>query len=137
MMPATAYWIGINREDSTAAWTWLDGLGALLQLASNTPYAHWSWNMNAYTYDSTKATWGCVQVGAVLSGRVQCWLRVWHANPLLCCSDSRAATLLPVLDKAIVMNRDPRRRRARTWRTSCTWAPRPRQSSPPGQCTPR
>jgi hypothetical protein len=61
MMPAQAYWMGINREDPTAFWAWLDGLSSLSQTASNTPFTHWSWNMGAYTYDSTKTTWNCVQ----------------------------------------------------------------------------
>ena len=63
MLPSQFYWIGVNRESSDAFWAYLDGT-ALPQVASNSPYAHWSWNTNAFTYDAARTTWNCIQVSS-------------------------------------------------------------------------
>jgi hypothetical protein len=36
------YWLGVSRTGLASAYTYLDG-SQVPQLASNEPYAHWSW----------------------------------------------------------------------------------------------
>ena len=62
MLPTQSYWIGASRDDAAVPFTLQDGT-TLPQTASNTPYAHWSWNINTLAYDITKPTWNCIQVG--------------------------------------------------------------------------
>ena len=52
-----------RREANDQPWQYLDE-AAVQQVASNAPYAHWSWNTNAYSYDAAKPTWNCVMVGS-------------------------------------------------------------------------
>ena len=62
MLPTQSYWIGVSRDDNTVPFAFLDGT-TLPQTASNSPYAHWSWQTNTLAYDATKPTWNCIQVG--------------------------------------------------------------------------
>jgi hypothetical protein len=61
MLPAVAYWIGLSRDAADAFWQYADS-GTVQQTASNSPYAHWSYNMPTFSYDATKPTWNCIQV---------------------------------------------------------------------------
>jgi hypothetical protein len=61
-LPSQFYWVGLSRDAADAAWQYVDGSN-VQQVSSNTPYAHWSWNMPTFSFDSAKPTWNCIQVG--------------------------------------------------------------------------
>lgn len=92
MLPSQFYWIGLGRESSDTFWAYVDGT-TLPQVASNSPYAHWSWNMNSYTYDSAKAAWNCIMVGLCLFSAGLLLYRQQHAQAL--CSCIACATTIP------------------------------------------
>jgi hypothetical protein len=93
MLPALFYWIGIAREASDQPWQYLDGL-PVQQLASTSPYAHWSWNTNAYSYDAAKPTWNCVMVGwpAALARHLKQMLPPCGGTPSM---SAQRASILP------------------------------------------
>lgn len=60
-LPAQFYWIGLSRDAADASWQYVDG-SVVQQVASNVPYAHWSWNMPTFSFDAARPTWNCIQV---------------------------------------------------------------------------
>ena len=78
------YWIGIRRANTSSPFAYLDG-GALPQLPSNSPYAHWNWYQplaaNHSLYNCAMAYNAYRSVVRGEAGTGSCRLTVDVANP--------------------------------------------------------